>query len=102
MGELKAHLEAAGFRIDGFTAAVPVQVWGWLPSGEPFYFHERHGTVSFDVYGDGDLRELAGNREAARWCVEVEASEGNRAPSPSPAETEALILEFVRQYREVQ
>jgi hypothetical protein len=100
MGELKAHLEADGFRIDGSTALVPVQVWGWLPSVEPFYFRERHGTVSFEVYDDGDLQELVGRREAASWYAEVESGEGIRAPSPSPAETETLILEFVGRYRE--
>ncbi|MDP9343094.1 MAG: hypothetical protein M3Q23_13600 [Actinomycetota bacterium] len=100
MAELKAHLEADGFRIDGFTVLVPVQVWDWLPSGEPFYFRERYGEVSFEVYDDGDLQELLGNRDVARRDAEVQSSEGIRAPSPSPAETEALILEFLGRYRE--
>ncbi len=97
MGKLKVRLEAGGLRIDGFTPAAPVQVWGWLPSGEPFYFRERHGTASFEIHGDGDLDELVGRQEEARWCGEVELQD---QPDESVLSIDALVLEFLRRYRE--
>jgi hypothetical protein len=46
------RLRKEGFDVQHFTIAMPVQIIGVLPGGEPFYFRERYGHAYLGVGGD--------------------------------------------------
>lgn len=47
-----APLRVAGWQVELTCRAAPVQLEGWLPCGEQFYFRARHETVLLAVGGD--------------------------------------------------
>jgi len=80
---LVARLEREGYRITDWLAAVPVQLRGFLPTGEAFYFRCRYRTCSLRVAPtDGEpVAHPAWRNEVSRWdefgagCIEAEEAE---------------------------
>jgi len=84
---LRARLEAEGFRItndpDVFPTMAPIQLEGFLPSGEAFSFRGRHETCSLRIAPpDGNpVTEPSWRHDVSRWdrfeagCLDAEEAE---------------------------
>jgi len=74
--------------------AAPVQILGWLPCGEEFYFRSRHDEILLAVGGDDPS-------DVAPWQRRVSYGQpGGEDASYLPAEPGLeLILELAAQHR---
>jgi hypothetical protein len=88
------RLRVEGYRVRATCQAAPVQLEGFLPSGEAFYFRCRWETCRLDVApaNSHPIREPAWQRSITRWhqydasCLDSD-------------ETESVLRELVDSYR---
>src|SRR5436309_857519 len=69
---LRARLEEEGFHItsdpDMFPSVAPIQLEGFLPNGEPFYFRGRYDTCRLSIAqrGGDPIRAPAWHHQVSR------------------------------------
>lgn len=108
---LEEHLKQEGYKAHVSCTACPVQLHGYLPTTEPFYFRSRHDTASLDI-GEKENKPFDENTEKLEWkddagfawvvwSQEKEVGEEMFAASWLDAkETEATIKELYQQYQD--
>lgn len=91
--DVLARLRAEGFRAEFTCIAVPVQLEGYLPSGNSFYFRCRYTTCSLGIAPpDGNpVSEPARQQKVTRW-------EGFDAGCLDPEEAEAVFRELLASF----
>lgn len=97
--DLEARLRERGFRIAGRTDVVPIQLWGWLPTGEPFYFRARGTVASLEVYELGRRIEF-GALEHVAWRDEVERWSWPEASALDAEEAEQVLWDLLQRYEQ--
>lgn len=61
---LEKKLTSEGFKVDYCGGACPIQVGGWMPTGEYFYFRSRGEQVSLEVW----TKNFEPKEEHMGWC----------------------------------
>lgn len=88
------RLRSEGYRVRATCLVVPVQLEGFLPSGEAFYLRCRHQTCRLDIApADGHpTRDPSWQQSVSRW-------EDHEAGYLDADETEAVLRELLERYR---
>jgi hypothetical protein len=63
---LTERLKLDGYKTHVSCTACPVQLHGYLPTSEPFYFRSRHDSASLDI-GEKEDKPFDENSEELEW-----------------------------------
>ena len=86
LGELRSK----GWTAELITTAAPVQIQGFVPTGEPFYFRARHDDLSLAI--GGDARSEGALWNASENCDNASYLSGERGM--------VIILRMWAQYQQ--
>lgn len=68
--KLLDRLNSEGFRVEYCGGACPVQIGGWLPTGEYFHFRSRGHQVSLEIWWEN----FEPKEPHMGWCPEAKAN----------------------------
>ena len=87
-----ARLQAEGWTAELTTSAAPVQIQGFLPTGEQFYFRSRHHEASMAIGGDDPA-------DGAPWNAFEICEDASYLPADRGLD---IILRMWGQYRDAK